>query len=141
MNDNENQESREERTEAIIRALSMVPTADNRRTAQRFGVELDVSIGSEHNFYAGLVENMSVGGVFIATHNLKPIGTVIDLAITLPDSDTTLNVRGEVRWLRDYNESSNVSPGMGVRFLELGPDSQAAIAVFLSSRDPLFFDE
>ena len=33
--------------------------ASGRRVHDRFGVELDVTVTSEHNFYAGFVENMS----------------------------------------------------------------------------------
>lgn len=136
----QNYEIDQVRTEATIRALSMLPTTDNRRSQQRFGVDLDVSISSEHNFYAGFVENISGGGVFVATHLLKPIGSVIELSITLPDS-VTVTARGEVRWVRDYNESSDVPPGMGVRFVELDTAAESAIATFLSERDPMFFDE
>lgn len=134
-------ETREERAEATVRALSMLPAADNRRTAPRFAVELDMTISSEHNFYSGLVENISEGGVFVATHVLKPIGSIIELSITLPDSGVTVSGRGEVRWIRDYNELSDTPPGMGIRFVELAAGSVEAIERFLSQRDPLFFDE
>lgn len=119
----------------------MVPEADNRRTAPRFAVELDVSICSEHNFYAGLVENMSVGGVFVATHVLKPIGSVIEVSVTLPGSGVTITGKGDVRWIREYNELSDTSPGMGIRFIELAAGSAEAIEQFLGQRDPLFFDD
>jgi uncharacterized protein (TIGR02266 family) len=134
-------ETREERTEAVVRALSMVPGTDNRRIAPRFAVELEMSISSEHNFYSGLVENISEGGVFVATHVLKPIGSVVEISITLPDSDVAVSGKGEVRWIRDYNELSDTPPGMGIRFVELASGSVEAIEQFLSQRDPLFFDE
>jgi hypothetical protein len=44
---------------------------------------LDVALGTEHNFYSGLAENLS-GGVFVATHLLKPIGEVIRATGWLP---------------------------------------------------------
>ncbi|HEU5076246.1 MAG TPA: hypothetical protein VFU02_18765, partial [Polyangiaceae bacterium] len=49
-------------------------TAESRNSGRdhridpRAAVELDVSLGSDHNFYAGFVENLSAGGVFVATH-------------------------------------------------------------------------
>jgi uncharacterized protein (TIGR02266 family) len=134
-------EPREERTEAGFRALDPHPTPGNRRATTRFAVELDMSISTDHNFYAGFVENMSVGGVFVATHQLKQIGSVVDIDIYLPESNTTVRGKGEVRWIRDYNESSNVPPGMGIRFAELEPGGQEAIDEFLGRRDPMFFDE
>jgi hypothetical protein len=63
-------EEPELRGEATI--LSVAPMADggHRREHSRFHVDLDVTVGSDHNFYAGFAENLSAGGVFIATHKL-----------------------------------------------------------------------
>lgn len=136
-------EPREERTEAEFRLLSQpvaAPGTDNRR-APRVGVELDVSFQSDHNFYAGFTENMSEGGIFIATHLLKPIGSIVEISIFLPESEKEVRGKGEVRWLRDHNEANNVPPGMGIRFVELAPGSLEAINEFLHRRDPLFFDD
>jgi uncharacterized protein (TIGR02266 family) len=128
------------RSEATI--LSMAPEAesDHRREHSRFSVDLDVTIGSDHNFYAGFAENLSAGGVFIATHKLKPVGSKIDLSINLPDG-AQLQAAGEVRWIRVFNEQSDTPPGMGVRFENLEPSALQAIEGFLSRRDPLFFDD
>lgn len=116
-------------------------TIEPRRAHPRYEVELDVSIGSDHNFYAGFVENMSVTGVFIATHALRPVGETLEVTIHLPDSEVCVRGRGEVRWIRDYSEESNVPPGMGVRFLDLDPVSAGAVERFLKQRAPLLFDE
>ena len=53
---------------------------------------------SDHNFYAGFAENMSVGGVFIATHQLKSVGDRIDFSLALPGSDEPFRGSGVVRW-------------------------------------------
>lgn len=112
-----------------------------RRHFARYKVELDVSLGSDHNFYVGFVENISAGGVFIATHMLKSVGEVLDISIHLPNSSGTVTGTGEVRWIREYSERSNVPPGMGVRFLTLEPGAQEAIEQFLAHREPIFYDE
>lgn len=135
---------REERQEATITRLDprTVPTTPpKRRASPRYGVEIDVSLGSDHNFYAGFIENMSSGGVFVATHMIKPVGETLELSIHLPDTDTVARGIGEVRWIREYSEQSNVPPGMGVRFVHLEPGSLEAIEVFLERREPLFFDD
>ena len=133
-------DEQELRSEATIR--SVVPLADSghRREHSRFSVDLDVTVGSDHNFYAGFAENLSAGGVFIATHKLKPVGSKIELRINLPDS-VTVQALGEVRWIRVFNEHSDTPPGMGVRFLEIDETCVAAISGFLARRDPLFFDD
>jgi uncharacterized protein (TIGR02266 family) len=115
--------------------------AAQRREYARYKVELDVSLGSDHNFYVGFVENMSSGGVFIATHMLKAVGEILELSIHIPSTDAKISGTGEVRWVREYSEQSNVPPGMGVRFLRLEPGSVEAIERFLARREPIFFDE
>ena len=112
-----------------------------RREYERFSVDLEVSLGSEHNFYAGLAENLSAGGVFIATHRLQKVGSKIDLSLRMPDSEETFDLVGEVRWVRVYNAQSDTSPGLGVRFTDLEPRVSAAISRFLGQREPLFFDD
>jgi Tfp pilus assembly protein PilZ len=112
-------------------ASSEVREASGRREHDRFGVELDVTVTSEHNFYAGFVENMSVGGVFIATHQLKPVGSRLE----------PIKGAGEVRWVRVYSEASNVPPGMGIKFDPLAAEAVRAIEEFLAQREPLFYDE
>jgi uncharacterized protein (TIGR02266 family) len=111
------------------------------RKHPRYRVDLDVTLVSDHNFYAGFVENLSAGGVFIATHMLKPVGERIDVSINLPDCTQAICGLGEVRWVREFSENSNVPPGVGIRFLELAPDAQVAIEQFLQGREPLFWDD
>jgi len=112
-----------------------------RREHERFAVDLQVSVLSESNFYAGLAENLSAGGLFIATHQLQKVGSRIELSLRMPESDEVFQIVGEVRWVRLYNELSDTSPGLGVRFTELPPGATAAIDRFLGQREPLFFDD
>jgi len=34
----------------------------------------------------------------------------------MPDSEEVFQIVGEVRWVRVYNEHSDTSPGLGIRF-------------------------
>lgn len=111
-----------------------------RREFPRYSVELDLSIGGEHNFYAGLVENVSIGGVFIVTHLCRPVGERVEITIHMPEGKSVRGV-GEVRWLRELSEPDNMPPGMGVRFLELEPGAREAIEGFLRKRKPLEHDD
>jgi len=115
--------------------------ADNRRIHPRFAVDLDVSLSSEHNFYAGFAENISSGGLFIATHVVKPVGERMEISVSLPEREEPIRCMGEVRWVRDYSERSNVPPGLGIRFLDLAAEDAAAIERFLKDREPLFYDD
>ncbi|HEX3851590.1 MAG TPA: TIGR02266 family protein [Polyangiaceae bacterium] len=112
-----------------------------RREHERFSVDLEVNVQSEHNFYAGLAENLSAGGLFIATHKLQKVGSKIALSLRMPDSEEVYQITGEVRWVRVFNEQSDTSPGLGIRFEDLPPGAEAAINRFLGQREPLFFDD
>jgi uncharacterized protein (TIGR02266 family) len=115
-------------------------TAEARRHA-RHDVELEVTMESESNFYLGLTENLSEGGIFIATHVLKPMGTSMAVVFKLPDVTEPVKLVGTVRWVREYSETSDTSPGMGVRFEQLTDEQSNQIRRFLAARDPLFYDE
>ena len=122
-------------------AVSPSEAATNRREHARHQLEVEIDVVSENNFYAGITLDLSEGGVFVATHLEKTVGTLVDLALRLPGSEAPLHCVGEVRWVRSYSEASDTSPGFGVRFVELGSAARNAIQSFLAQRDPLFYDE
>ncbi|HUU00850.1 MAG TPA: TIGR02266 family protein [Myxococcota bacterium] len=115
-------------------------TEANQRTRPRLSVQVDVSLHTEHNFYAGLTDNISEGGLFIATHENLPLGTQMNLTLSLPDHEP-FEVEGEVRWLREYNDfTSDVSPGVGVAFNDLPDARRALIEQFIRQRSPLLYE-
>ena len=115
----------------------------NVRASERFDLEVKVDLESDHNFYTGLTQNISAGGVFIATHYIRRIGDRITLKFTLPGSDKTIDVETEVRWIRENTALQRVegSQGMGVRFINLSPEASAAINAFIQARDSLYYDD
>lgn len=113
---------------------------NSRRTSPRYAIEMEVGIGSESNFYVGFTENLSASGVFIATYSPKPIGSKVDVTLTLP-TGAHLVVPGTVRWMRGATPSGDTWPGMGVSFDKLSDDQEAKIRDFIRFRDPLFFDD
>jgi hypothetical protein len=46
-----------------------------------------------------------------------------------------------VRWVREFSETSDTGPGMGVRFEQLSSQTAKRIRQFLASRPPLFFED
>jgi uncharacterized protein (TIGR02266 family) len=120
--------------------------ADNQqnvRASERYDLEIKVDLESEHNFYTGLTQNISAGGLFIATHHLRRIGDRITLKFQLPGTEGAVEVETEVRWIRENSALNRVdgSTGMGVRFINLSPEATAAITKFLASRDSLYYDD
>jgi uncharacterized protein (TIGR02266 family) len=139
--------STEQRTKTIeikrvtADAAAAALAAEAQRRQDRFALAVEVTLASEHNFYQGFVENISAGGVFVATNDIHAVGTQFDLTFSLPELNRTCTALCEVRWVRDYNTSPDLAPGMGLAFLRIAPADQKAVEVFLRHREPIFFDD
>jgi uncharacterized protein (TIGR02266 family) len=133
------------RSEALADALDvpaqsgLLQSAPQRRASPRHLVDLDVSLGSDHHFYAGFTENLSATGVFVATDRLRPIGETLEICIHLPGGSELRGI-GQVRWVRVYDEVSATPPGMGVHFIELDASAAQAIDAFLHQKNPLHYE-
>ena len=113
---------------------------EGQRRYDRAELHVEVSLESEHNFFVGFSENVSEGGLFIATHSLREMGSLVRLTFQLPDRDHPLTVEAVVRWSRVYSETSDTPPGLGLQFVDLGSAEAAAIRSFVERRAPLFWD-
>ena len=110
-----------------------------QRISPRVKMQASVDFTSDNNFFNGFSANISDGGLFVATVNLLPLGTEVDLAFSLPSGER-IEAHGVVRWVREVNDKlPDAFPGMGVSFSALHPQAQTAIDQFLVQRDPLFF--
>ena len=97
--------------------------------------EIDLGKGSEHNFYTGLTNNISEGGVFISTPQVLDIGTKIKFPLTLPGMMEGETVEGEVRWVRrEGRAEEDVPPGVGVQFTQISDNLKARINHYLEER-------
>ena len=114
--------------------------ADLRR-CERLDIEVEVDMVSDHNFFTGFSCNVSEGGIFVATHRLRHVGSRIEITFTLPGDEAPIVARTEVRWVRVHNADSNVPPGMGLQFVEIAPESLARISTFIRAREPLFYED
>jgi uncharacterized protein (TIGR02266 family) len=112
-----------------------------RRGDARYRVDLEVGIASPHNFYGGLAENLSAGGVFVATHRTLPVGERVEVAIDVPDCPYIVRGVGEVRWTRGYCSDADVPPGIGVKFIHLEEGGAETIKRFLQDREPLIYED
>jgi uncharacterized protein (TIGR02266 family) len=129
--------------------------ADDRRARPRYAVTMSVTLVGDHNFYMGLTENLSEGGLFVQTQRTLPIGTILRVEFTLPTSSTPVSVVGEVRWVRSANavrkDHDNFGsggggdlpfkPGMGIQFSDLSAETERAIAKFITIRNPDFYTD
>ena len=124
-------------------AVSHPAGEPQQRRAERHQVEVSVDFESDSNFYAGLTQNISTGGLFIATHLIRKVGERIYLKFTLPGAAKAIEVETEVRWIRENSSlmRTESSPGMGVRFIDMAPSDAQTIQKFLESRESLLYDD
>ncbi len=110
---------------------------DKRSRGRRTFVETDIGLLSESHFYAGLSQDLSSGGLFVATYQPKPAGTEVSLYFVLPDG-YQVEAEGIVRWSRDAGPDT--APGMGIAFQRLSAEDVEAIERFCRDRAPLYHD-
>jgi uncharacterized protein (TIGR02266 family) len=111
-----------------------------KRATPRAIAYLCIDLCSEHNFWTGLTMNISEGGVFVATHEILPVGSPVALHLELP-RERRIMVLGEVRWSRAYTGDDDVPPGLGIKFVGLDLESLSAIRRFMTKiREPLLFE-
>ncbi len=121
--------------------LSAPIAAAPGRSSTRVPLQTQVDLSSDSNVFTGFSTNLSEGGLFVATVNLLPVGTQVDLTFTLP-GNAKVSVRGEVRWTRELDDRTpEVFPGVGVRFVDLSPQAANALHRFIASREPLFYPD
>jgi uncharacterized protein (TIGR02266 family) len=115
--------------------------ADSRREHRRHPLEVSVDLVSDHNFYTGLTQNISAGGLYVSTNVLRRIGERLRVKLTLPGSTKPLELETEVRWVKDVTIMRDAEQGMGLRFVDLSEEASKAIAAFIAKRDSIFFDD
>ena len=116
----------------------------NRRADPRHNLEIsvdfEVSIEGPHTFFAGLTQDISKGGIFLATHQIYPVGTKMTLFFLIEEKN--FQVEAVVRWTRSPENISNneLSPGMGLQFINPDDSLIDAFEKFLIEKDPLMID-
>jgi uncharacterized protein (TIGR02266 family) len=110
---------------------------DERRSLLRSELELAIKFNSDSHYCTAITANLSEGGLFISTNELKPIGTQIDLTITLPSPLPAVWARGEVRWIGEASSGAEAPLGMGVQFRMISDESLRTIREFLWKKSQL----
>src|SRR5687767_9285993 len=105
-----------------------------RRQSSRFQVDLELSLQSESTIWMGQAWNVSDGGVFVATKELKPIGTEIEMTLKLPGSMLPVWAVGVVCWIRETSGKEDAPLGMGIQFRLIADDALRRIRDFVRER-------
>jgi uncharacterized protein (TIGR02266 family) len=113
----------------ILPALAphLFPDSFNRRTGPRIMLAVPVSYQVGPAITAATTFDVGTGGMGIRTMEPLPRGTALDLVFRLPGQTLDVRATGRVSW-------SDRNVGMGVRFEQIGADSQGAIDRFVGDR-------
>ncbi|MCK6571142.1 TIGR02266 family protein [Myxococcota bacterium] len=114
-----------------------------QRRHARVPFEVEVNVESDHNFYTGFTQNISEGGLFIATSRLLPLGSKIHFSFRLSGGGEAVGIYGIVRWVREHGPMTEDAPaGMGVQFVDLAPAVAEQVNQFIRrQRDTIFYDD
>ena len=115
--------------EAATRAI-------DRRAWDRVAIDVEVTLTSDSQFFAGLSGDISEGGLFVQTYERYEIGRRLFVAFSLPTGD--VKASGVVRWIR--RAANGAAPGVGIAFDPLLASERAAIEKFCKVRPPLYHD-
>lgn len=104
------------------------PPHDPRRDSVRYSTQLRVRFGQSQPIQAAPVANLSEGGLCIRTNDVLKTGSLIVLALEIGGREIRLT--GEVMWAIRVPEHQTefMEHGMGVQFLDAGPDWKRAFA-------------
>jgi len=110
-----------------------------KRDSERVRLGAQVTVSSETNFFTGLSENISEGGIFVSCLAPPEIGTVVETDISTGDGEAPIKVSAEVMWVRTEDGQP---VGCGCRFKNMDEVTAARLRDFISraGREPLFYD-
>jgi Tfp pilus assembly protein PilZ len=112
-----------------------------RRAHQRALLEVAVTLESDNNFYTGITNDISEGGVFIAIDEPPPIGNEIGFELRLHEDGPVWQVIGVVRWVRTMDAACDGYPaGCGVEWIWIPARALTAIAAFVARRETVFWE-
>lgn len=106
--------------------------ASDKRKEERLNASIQVSYNSYHEFITEYTKNVSQGGIFINTKRHHEVGQVIELSLVVPEMDKPFKIKGEVIHIKSHNDQNKES-GIGVKFLDIDPESRTAIIGFIKS--------
>lgn len=104
---------------------------ERRKRPVRVKLAVKVDLEGDPSASAGLTQDISEGGLFVATNRARPVGDRMKLQFQLPGLTRPLSVETEVRWIREPPHSEAMG-GMGLRFVNLSRDDAASIRAFLA---------
>ncbi|MDP7111161.1 MAG: TIGR02266 family protein [Myxococcota bacterium] len=108
----------------------MTSDADHR-IHPRYPLRVRIDLVGPHGFVKATTENLSAGGLFVATKAPYPVGSRVDLVLRILHAPP-MELGGEVRWVRDA-AGGGIQGGMGIQLHGVTAAQGQVIESFLRS--------
>ena len=102
--------------------------SQNRRVHRRVDAMLDLCLSDGSDVWQACSENISVGGMFVSTRELRAPGSRCEIEFVL--GGERHQATAVVRWATDYDD---IIAGMGVEFYAISPHTRDTILRFTES--------
>lgn len=119
-----------------VRTDDPLTAQGDRRSWERVALEVEVTLTSDSQFFAGLSGDVSEGGIFVQTYRSYAVGSRVLLAFSLPTGE--IRTEGVICWVRPSAEGT--LPGVGIGFENLPAAERRSIEAFCKARPPLYHD-
>ncbi|MFH1018281.1 MAG: TIGR02266 family protein [Pseudomonadota bacterium] len=110
-----------------------------RRQHPRIMVRVLVDFESSDAYFYDYSNNLSEGGIFIATDRILPMDTPVTLRFTLPNIDRVFQANGKVAWVFEPSAGDEGPPtdvlgkGMGVQFHDMDEKDRKLVRDYIQS--------
>ncbi len=120
-----------------IKSILTRTTSTIGRKYQRYSTSIKVVFKSKEQFIEEYANDISKGGIFVATENPLPLESKIELILYLPDSSKEVRIVGEVVHVFGSEQARLLDnkhvPGMGVQFLQFEDDGKKVLEEYFTS--------
>ena len=105
---------------------------ESRRLLREVPVRL--SVPGEDGELVARTRDIAIGGMFVATSDVRPVGTDTAFVLELGSADAPDTVQGEaaVVWVREAPGGADQPAGMGMQFTRVEPPGEERLAMLFS---------
>jgi len=104
-----------------------------RREGARVSGRINISFKRASDFFKAYIANVGEGGLFIHTTKNLPVGSLLDLEFSLPDTNQSITTKGKVVWARPQDMSTEkMPPGMGIQFIDMNPNDRELVKNYIA---------
>ncbi len=118
--------------------MSECPEPIEERTDPRFKARIAIFNGPhQKRIVTNYSVNMSAGGVFIETEEVRPVDTLLLLKFKLPGNVAIITCTARVAWVNEplHAKKQGAPAGMGLQFIDLSLKDMYVIRDYLYKGD------